>query len=158
MRKCWLCVLVCLSASVGRADRDLSFPTDYSLGVLSVSDGPINIDGKQFIQCYFFDGWRSLGPARGEVTVSEGQSVWLSLDLDCWLHPQHLAALTQLGPDDLYGLSSFVSRSGVLKPNDRCMPYIAHLTGLRVLQMGSTNITNAGAKYLERLRHLEWLV
>ena len=143
--------------SLTRADRILRFPKDQSLGWLTVHDSPAQIDGPRFLANQSRVGWESHGLAQGDVVIPDGKLVWLSLSHEVWYDPEQLVALRMLRPDDLFGLSAYASMSGVLKPNNRCMPYIAHLTGLRALNMRTTNITDRGAAYLANLTALEWL-
>ncbi len=144
--------------SVARADRVLHFPEDISLGWITFGDAPAQSDGADFSGNRFRGDWGSLRQAQGDVVVPDGKLVWLTLTDDVWLDPDRLVALTRLGPDDVFGLSTHASAGGVLKPNDRCMPYIAHLTGLRVLSMWSTNVTDRGAACLANLTRLESLM
>jgi len=144
-------------ASITRADRVLHFPEDRSLGWLTVHDGPVHIDGAGFLGNQWHEGWTSFGVARGDVVIPDGTLVWLTLSSDMWYDPEQLSALKGLDPNALFGLSTYSSVSGVLKPNDRCMPYIAHLTGLRLLNMWTTNVTDKGAEHLTNLKALEWL-
>lgn len=131
--------------------RILHFPSDRSLGMVRVQEVlPRKIESFHYwIDISdFYTKARYIGQAQGEVPVPEGQRVGLVITQAAG---HDLSDLAKLKSDDLYLL--------ILNENaeDRCMPYIANLTGLRILQMGRSQITNKGLKYLENLKSLEYL-
>jgi hypothetical protein len=66
--------------------------------------------------------------------------------------------LKQLKPDDIYSLTLSPAWSpGGIGPNDKCMPYVAHLAGLNTLNLDGANITTKGLKYLQELKSLKRL-
>jgi Leucine-rich repeat (LRR) protein len=70
--------------------------------------------------------------------------------------PDDLSRLSGLGPNDLYKLrvSSMVARADV---DRRVLAPISHLTGLQILTLYQTGITNEQMKYLKPLRALRAL-
>jgi len=68
-----------------------------------------------------------------------------------------LSPLSNLRPDDLYKLTIYGPPPPGPKPDDRCMPHIAHLTGLKVLELEDTAISVKGVKLLCNLESLERL-
>jgi len=70
--------------------------------------------------------------------------------------PDDLSGLSELGPNDLYKLkvSSMIARADV---DRRVLAPISHLTGLQILMLYETGITNEQMKYLKPLRSLRAL-
>ena len=115
--------------------RTLHFPLNYSLGKIYIRDESLvrkiedfhhHVDGVQGKLEY-------LGPAIGDVHIPSGKVVYLNINILLYRQPQLLSALKNLGPDDLYSLTMeyFTMMPDTVPPDDRCMPYIAHLTGLK---------------------------
>ena len=138
------------------AERVVHFPTDRSLGSLSIWDenAKWNVPG---LGC-----WAEaddpevdyLGQARGSVTIPAGKVLCLSVARDAW---KDLSPLSNLNPDDLHTLVLHGQYQGAALPDNRCMPYIAHLTGLKVLSFENTNISAKGLQSLKHLKNLEEL-
>ena len=133
--------------------RVLHFPKDRSLGRIMVQDGNI----KRQIQTFYYwvDGahWHAqaeyLGEAQGDVIIPAGKKAALFVNKNAI---EDLSPLLNLKPDDLYMLSV------AYKPaRNKCMPYVAHLTGLRELNLAKTNITSEGMKHITKLQSLERL-
>jgi len=136
-------------------ERVIHFPKDRSLGNLLIQDANV----VRQIQSFFYwteDGaqWKSLGPAKGDVNVPAGKRLALFVGKD-GLHD--LSPLSNLLPDDLYKLTIYELPPPSPKPDDRCMPHIAHLTGLKSLQLEDTAISVKGIKLLHSLKSLEYL-
>jgi len=108
----------------GLSARHLIFPSDHSMGQLSIR-GEFNIDAAPAL----------LGPARGPVAVPFGKTVILRLDAAC----SDLSPLTRLDPDDLNGFidewPDFVSL------NDEFLLPLARFTRLEDLRLGRTEIS-----------------
>jgi len=70
--------------------------------------------------------------------------------------PDDLSGLSELGPNDLYKLnvSSMFARADA---DRRVLAPISHLTGLQILMLSQTGITNEQMKYLKPLRALRAL-
>jgi Leucine-rich repeat (LRR) protein len=70
--------------------------------------------------------------------------------------PDDLSGLSGLGPDDLYKLSvaSLVSRRDV---GERVLEALSHLSGLQILCLSGTGVTDEQMEYLKALRSLKAL-
>lgn len=134
-------------------ERILHFPEEKSLGTLSVQyEGAIR---KIETYRHWIDGtkWEDLGEAKGDITIPAGKRLGLTISPKEW---KDLSPLSNLGPDDIYSLG-FRSMTEGAKPDDRCLPHIAHLTGLKILQLSNTNISAKGLKLIGNLNLLERL-
>ena len=133
--------------------RVIWFPINRSLGTLHIQD--VTAIRKIKTYHYWIDGtdWEDLGEAKGDVTIPAGKRLSLIISPKEW---KDLSPLSKLGASDLYSLGFRSTKEGV-KPDDRCMPHIAHLTGLKVLMIGNTNISARGLKFLGSLNSLERL-
>ncbi len=149
------------TAQQNSRERILHFPKDYSLGQVSILDETAVRKIKDFH--FWVDGindkWEYLCSAMGDVTIPAGKRVQLILSSSAWQNPRKLTELKTLGPNDIHTLfmSPSYAQPGSPKPNDKCMPYIAHLTGLKVLNLEDANITNKGLQYLTEMKSLQIL-
>ncbi len=149
------------TAQQNSKERILHFPKDYSLGQVSI----LNETAARKIKDFHFwvDGinekWEYLCTATGDITIPAGKQVRLILSSSAWQNPRKLSELKTLGPDDIHTLfmSPSYAQPGSPKPNDKCMPYIAHLTGLKVLNLEDADITNKGLQYLTGMKSLQIL-
>jgi len=98
--------------------------------------------------------WELLGEATGDVIVPAGKRLALFVSQNGW---KNLSPLSKLRPDDLYMLNIPGPYPSGPMPDDRCMPHIAHLRGLKILKLGNTNISAGGLKLLGNLSSLEQL-
>ena len=135
--------------------RILHFPKDRSLGRLYIQDAE-----KDRVLAYWFH-WTGIGErseylceARGEVHVPAGKRLSLRPNKAGW---RNLSPLSKLRPDDFYGITLQASSTDTVKPSDGCLPYIAHLTGLKHLNLGMSGVTDRGLKYIRNLKSLECL-
>jgi len=143
------------TADAALPERVLHFPTDRSIG--SLTSRPARPEEPTYVPRYWYrDGdWEWLGEARGDVVVPAGHQVAFSAgSLREW---RDLSPLLKLQPDDLYKLSIHGSYTGGSKPGDSCMEYVAHLTGLRALDLENTNISGAAMKHVSGMKELLWL-
>lgn len=140
--------------------RTLQFPDDSRLGSLSVLE-------REGIQSYRlgreagmfseYDRWVELAPARGEVVIPAGKPLKLTIysgGLSCLQH------LENFGPDDLHTISFQVDTamtSGSKVTDERVLPHIQHLTGLKVLEMIGVETTGRGLQFIRGLRNLQRL-
>ncbi|UCD50931.1 MAG: hypothetical protein JSW27_25825 [Phycisphaerales bacterium] len=143
------------AAAQAAEERTLHFPADRSLGSVlicePVPEGPLE-------GLYFWirgEEWEYLAEARGDVTVPAGK--WVCLTVGCPEGWRDLSPLSNLQADDLYRLAIHGSYASGTRPGNACMPHVAHLTGLRILDLGQTNITGVGMKWISGLRNLQRL-
>lgn len=125
----WLIILILVSIAgqvvkglsaepnVTIGERTISFPADYSMGVLSVRDWGSTETG----------GWTILGEARGEVTVPAGKELRLKVPPD---YSGNLSPLAALGPYDLQELHLEEVRVG-----DAGLENLKQLTSLKSLNL-----------------------
>jgi len=138
-------------------ERIVRFPKERSLGRLMIQDA--NAVGNIHAFSYWTGAgdseWEYFAEAQGDVIVPAGKRLSLSIDRNAW---QDLSPLKNLDSEDLYKLSF----AGMVddyswSPDDRCMPYISHLTGLKILMLSNTNISAEGLKFIVNLKSLERL-
>jgi beta-lactamase regulating signal transducer with metallopeptidase domain len=128
--------------------RRLRFPEHFDLGSLALRRpaqagvAPADDDWR-----YEPTGYTRWKPARRQVLVPAGRQVALHAGNG----GRFLDRLARLRPDDLYHLST---QMGVY---DRDMQHVAHLTGLRELDMRGAVLTVQGLAALWKLTHLEFL-
>ncbi len=142
------------SRSAGPGSRVVHFPWNRSLGALSVQDASVKRQIETFYHWINGTSWESFGEARGEVTVPAGKRLMLAVRPEGW---KDLSPLSTLRRDDLYSLMFVSMPPPGPKPDDRCMPPIAHLTALKELHLWQTNITDKGMSYITKLKSLERL-
>jgi len=125
------------------------FPKDRSLGGLLIQDIGVKRQIEDFM--HWVDGtkWEYLGLARGDVLVPAGKRLALRIAQNALYD---LSPLSELGPEELYELSLAYTSA-----NDTAMPYITHLTGLRVLNLAETNVTSKGIRFIKDMKSLECL-
>ncbi len=136
--------------------RIVHFPKDRSLGKLEIQDADAVRELNYWFHWTGIKGpqWEDHGQAKGDVRVPAGKRLSLIVNKTAW---RDLSALSKLRPDDLYRLYLPAISTDRVKPDDRCMPHIAHLTGLKSLVLDQTNITDKGLKYITNLSSLEYL-
>ena len=117
--------------------RVVRFPEDHSIGTLYIRD------------CADEGGdWPYLGDARGVVMIQPDQDLMLvSEGIDI--------ALAGLAPGDLQVLR--FPDTGVELVDDAGLVHLQHLTGLRELALGGTQVTDAGLTHLQNLTGLQEL-
>lgn len=134
--------------------RIVHFPADRSVGRLSMQDS----SRVRRITHWFHWGdpaeWEYLGQAQGDVHVPAGKRLRLILNKTA---RRDWSWLSKLRPDDIYALYLPALPRDPVKPADRCMPYIARMTGLRSLNIGQTDVTDKGLRYIKNLKSLEYL-
>ncbi len=119
------------------SERIVHFPPDRSLGTLNIQD----TNTPRYIDTFFYwttqadTEWKYLTQAKGDVTIPAGKRLALSVNQSGW---KGLSPLSNIGPDDLFSLSIYGPFEGGPLPDDKCMPHIAHLTGLKVLYLNNT--------------------
>lgn len=155
-------LMICLFTGVAFAQnqpdrsefRIVHFPANRSVGQLSVQDA----SRVRRITHWFHWGdpteWEYLGQAQGDVHVPAGKRLRLVLNKTAW---KNWSWLSKLRPDDIYELIIPAMSTDTVKPSDRCMPYIARLTGLRSLNIEQTDVTDKGLRYIKNLKQLHLL-
>lgn len=138
-------------------ERIVRFPKERSLGRLMIQDA----DAVRNIQTFFYwteagdSEWEYLAEAKGDVKIPAGKRLLLTIDRNAW---KDLSPLKNLNSEDIYMLSFAGMEDGYSwSPDDRCMPYITHLTGLKILMLSNTNISAEGLKLIGNLNSLERL-
>ncbi|HUW20719.1 MAG TPA: M56 family metallopeptidase [Sedimentisphaerales bacterium] len=135
--------------------RVVHFPADRSLGKLMMQDVTTarHVDTFYYWETDF--NWEYLSQALGDVSVPAGKRLWLIIyGQSEW---SDLSPLSNLRPDDLYRISLSGSYDGGPNPNDKCMPHIAGLAGLKVLDLVNTDITSGGLRHIKQIKSLERL-
>jgi Leucine-rich repeat (LRR) protein len=167
---------------VAAGTRVLHFPQDQSLGVLSIED---RIRRSEYFQ-HNYDpslpwamdarlldldtAWETLGVAQGDVTVPADRDIALRILLKarpselvhpnlrdrCFADPEDLAGLSGLEPNDL-GTLSVSSLAERTYADERVIKPLSRLTGLKMLRLDRTGVTDKGMEYLRSLRSLRSL-
>ena len=135
--------------------RVLHFPADRSLGQVMERDD----NYKHHIDTFYnwtgeYESWQYLGEAQGDIAIPRNKHVKLTINKSALAD---LSPLLNLGSDDIHTLIMPYFREEVDLPWDACMPHVAHLTGLRQLDLTYTKITRMGLAHLEKLTALERL-
>ena len=161
------------------ATRVLSFPSGQCMGNLYLE--PESGPGWDPKGVCLHGEWEYLNAAQGDVRVPEDRNIklWVHLALSPWesakmraqnpqahqltiadrtrKDPDDLSGLSELGPNDLFWLSvgtEMYLRTGA---DPRIFEPISHLTGLRMLSLFTSGITDEGLEHLRSLRSLRGL-
>lgn len=140
------------------AERILQFPADYSLGDLYIQEDRDHRDSVVFNPFNDLGDWKQFGAAQGLVRIPANTRVKLIVAPSAWEQPEKLSPLRRLEPDALYALNLDQGWSSGTFVTDNCVPYLAHLTGLRQLEIHGTNITDRGLRQLSGMEHLQRLM
>jgi beta-lactamase regulating signal transducer with metallopeptidase domain len=132
--------------------RVLHFPANRSLGVLGVKDAGAPTDVAPSLGGDEAKDWEYFGEAMGDVTIPAGKWVRLGIHLPAAL--RDLSPLSSLGPNDLHTLSIRCDAVAGLRADERIMPHLRGLTGLKVLDLEYVNLTQRGVRSLAGLRSL----
>ena len=149
----FLCGAGALAGAQSAGPRVLRFPADRCVGTVHIQDETVQRQVKGFH--YWIDGaeWEYLGPAIGDVSIPGGKRVQLIISEDGW---RDMAFLSAFGADDFYSLAvSSTYSMGKSKPMDSCMKHVAHLTGLRVINLAGSAITTQGMMSLRGMTQLD---
>ncbi|MBL7188601.1 MAG: hypothetical protein ISS70_19935 [Phycisphaerae bacterium] len=161
------------------ATRVLSFPPGQCTGNLYLE--PESGPGWDPERVTLSTLWEYLGAAQGDVLVPEGRNVQLMVQLglspresaklraqDPLAHqlliadrtrkdPEDLSGLSELDPNDLFRLSvcsAMYLRAGI---DPRIFEPISRLTGLQMLSLNDTGVTDEGLEHIRSLRSLRVL-
>ncbi|MCP4640250.1 MAG: M48 family metalloprotease [bacterium] len=138
------------AVELGDGSRVLQFPANTSLGTLKIRKIGAEYDALPFAWWMGDEqSWQDAGPASGAVTIPADHEVRLDVGVTS---AGGLAALKQLPPDALHMLALQNPETA-----DRDLRHIEHLTGLRVLYLSWTKVTDAGLDSVKALRDLEKL-
>ena len=144
--------VVCSGETAGAESKEriLHFPKERSLGMVKV--GAANRERRINTFYYTGDGidWyeqaENLGEAQGDVIIPAGKMAGLFLYKSAF---EDLSPLSELKPDDLYMLTIPLPWNTNIPLTGKSMRYIAHLTGLRVLEHYRTRTTTEGMKHIK---------
>lgn len=139
-------------------ERILAFPTEYSLGDLYIQEDRDHPESVVFNPFNDLENWKNFSAAQGPVSIPANTRVKLIVAPIAWEQPEKLAPLRQLEPDALYALNLDQGWSPGTFVTDNCVSYLAHLTGLRQLDIHGTNITDRGLRQLSGMQHLQRLM
>ncbi len=132
------------------ASRTLRFPKARSLGVFFVQDR--RIQGGLLDYTREGEHWDKLGQAKGLVPVPAGKKLRLDVSREAL---KDLSPLLELGANDLYMLTFF--RCGSEGPDQSCMRYMSAITGLKVLNLWNTTITDKSLSLIKGMKSLTHL-
>jgi hypothetical protein len=137
-----------------KALRKLVFPANVSYGDLysySIPGDPDTLPNADGVR---HDRGRFLGKAMGTVILppSKSQHIYFFPSYELINHPE---VLNTIAPDQIECLA-FIA-TAVLQPIDKTIAPIAHLTGLRRLEIDAAELTDAQLAPLKALPNLEYL-
>jgi len=140
--------------------RVLHFPKNRSLGELKIKDAATAGPTKEFYNIgkpdWWMASWEYIGQAKGDVVIPAGKVAALRISKpEQW---RDLAPLRRLEKDDLYLLNIEGSYERGPRPGDASMRHIAHLTGLKRLEILYPEMTARGIQPITRLTSLETLL
>ncbi|MCH7558147.1 MAG: hypothetical protein IIB56_11915 [Planctomycetes bacterium] len=162
------------------ATRVLSFPSGQCMGNLYLE--PESGPGWDPKGVCLHGEWEYLNAAQGDVLVPEDRNVqlWVRLALSpresaklraqnplkhkmliadrTRKDPDDLSGLSELGPNDLFRLSVDSAMSRRAGADPRILEPIHRLTGLQILSLNSTGVTDKGLEHLRSLRSLRALM
>lgn len=135
--------------------KTLVFPADRLIGYLhqKEEDAPMEFHGRFKKNGNLFEGthnpgWRLMGEARSSVEVPEDTLILLEVLPEA---ARDLSPLSALESNDLAAI--WLGNTYV---NDEQLSYLAHLTGLRWIDLQNNgNITDTGIAHLSKLRFLQ---
>jgi hypothetical protein len=138
-----------------KGDRIIHFPKDRSIGRLMIGDA----DTTNRHNPFDYIQWEEYCSAQGNVIVPNGKFVKLFLASWTWQNLENLSIFKQLRPDDIYSLTikNDWHSADMINPMDKCMSYVAYLTGLNTLDISQTGVSAEGLAYLTKLTALERL-
>jgi len=120
----------------------LQFPADQSYGVIIKLDNNWNIQSKKLTGPKFAD-------AKGKVELPLHEPFMLVPNYNCITHPEVLTGLPA---------NSFVSLTlDKIEAEDKVMPCIGKLTGLKRLDLNDTEVSDKGLEALSSLPNLQVL-
>ncbi|MHC4708245.1 MAG: leucine-rich repeat domain-containing protein, partial [Planctomycetota bacterium] len=143
------CTAQRVEPAVGGKVRTLHFPADQSMGALYIEDG---LDTRTYYHSAM--GWEYFADARGNVAVPADKRMRLLIKR---AGLKDLSGLSALGPNDLYELDISARAQLPDRSGETIMPYVGNLTGLKVLNLTTINITGKGLQSISGLKSLRQL-
>ncbi|MCP4640251.1 MAG: M48 family metalloprotease [bacterium] len=135
--------------------RVIHFPEEHSLGTVEIVTRGWRGEYRLGYGSDYFAGRTYLADAWGDVTVPADAHVWLVVGYGLL---GRMEALADLEPNDLFGLRvEGTEKYPCPNPDVAIMPHLAHLTGLRDLELGGLDVTSRGLEHLHGLTNLEYL-
>ncbi|MCA9077043.1 MAG: redoxin domain-containing protein [Planctomycetaceae bacterium] len=141
----------------GATDRVLEFPTDFSVGELSIAteleDEWWDLHAKRFD--YRRDwNWQPFGMARGRVAIPTGTEVKLTLKAD---GAREMSWVKKLQTDAFHEISIFLhpANANIYPFGDEHARYLGHFSGLKKLELMGAQMTDRGIRHLESMTSLE---
>ena len=138
------------SAETPAKERVIHFPTDRSLGTLSVPYKGIH----RPLYPNYYGSWEYLCRAQGRVTVPAGETLELMVGPNCI---KHLPLLSTLGPNDIDRLNITGYDGPIARPDQTVMPHLSGLTGLKELELTLADVSGEGLKFIKGLTSLRQL-
>jgi len=155
--------------------RVIHFPPDQSLGSLYVEPNGYQSMDPKLVQLRSGE-WEYIGEARGDVTVPANRNIQLlvilrlrpedrsrvdslnakMLDEQCYVGLDNLSGLSSISPNDLASIT-IRCPTPMKHVNERVLEPLSRMTGLQMLELNNTGITNKGMLYLRKLRSLKSL-
>ncbi|MBA7655618.1 hypothetical protein ES703_63524 [subsurface metagenome] len=125
--------------------RTLHFPADRSMGVVYVGElRPLE-------WWLWWHEWEIVAQAKGDVQVPIDKAAMLAITTEA---AKDISPLAALGPDDIQAITFRYCERNIY---DSDLRYLSHLTGLKYLGLGSTEIEGSGLAHLSGLKSLETL-
>ena len=126
--------------------RTLHFPPKVAVGIVYQRRRALKTPTLSF-----FEGWKKVGEARGAVRIPADADARLDVSKTA---SADLSCLSKLQPDDVQYLD--LANSDI---DNNSLRHVGRLTGLRILNLNYTKITDAGIEHLSRLKKLRviWL-
>jgi len=137
--------LVYAESNTDKTDtRVIHFPRDRSLGVVSVGELRTH-------DPLWWQGWKVIGQAKGDIQVPIGQAVRLEVSNEAI---EDISPLGALGPDDIQALALNTNFNNF---DDAGLIHLAGLTGLKLLALSGTQVKGPGLVHIKELASLESL-
>lgn len=127
-----------------KSERLLRFPSDRTMGIVYWRKGPAKPEDRLWM---YGDEWKQIGEARGEVRVPVDGDVRLQISKAA---SSDMSGLDQLEPDQIQALDCCETDL-----NNEGMRHIGRLTGLKILYVFDTPITDACAPSFAGLKELQ---
>ena len=126
--------------------RVLHFPGDRTMGIVFWRKAPPKSGDKLSM---YGEEWHKVADARGEVHLPADGEARLDVSKAA---SSDLTGLDQIQPDDLRGLKCVDT-----DVSDEGLRHIGRLTGLRMLDLGETPITDGSSQSFAGLKKLQWI-